>query len=109
MNAALLELADGTVALIDPEDIGRVAGYAWSLPRSSGAKHPVTSLCSGRGNCDTIYLHRLIANAGPDDIVVHRNRNPLDNRRDNLAVMGRHLVPMYVPAIGPSLDARPAD
>ena len=109
MNAAMLELADGTVALIDPEDIGRVADYMWSLPHSRVAKHPVTTLCSERGTCDTIYLHRLIANAGPDDIVVHRNRNPLDNRRDNLAVMGRHRVPAYLPAISPSRDAIPAD
>ncbi len=65
MNAAMLELADGTVALIDPEDIVRVSGYVWSLPRPSRSRHPMTTLCSDRGACDTIYLHRLIANAGP--------------------------------------------
>lgn len=107
MNAAMLELADGTVALIDPEDIRRVSGYAWSLSRSSGTRHPLTTLCSARGFCDTVYLHRLISNAGPEDIVIHRNRNPLDNRRDNLAVMRRLQAPAYAPDL--PLDHLPAD
>jgi hypothetical protein len=43
--------------------------------------------------CESVYLHRLIANAGPEDIVYHRNHNTLDNRRENLVVMGRLTAP----------------
>jgi hypothetical protein len=93
----MLELADGTVTMIDPEDVGRVAGYTWHLIQSSGIRMPVTTVCSRRRVCEDIYLHRLIANAGPDDIVYHRNHDTLDNRRDNLVVLARDRAPIIMP------------
>lgn len=98
VNPAMLELSDGSVALIDQEDMARVLPYEWRLPSSHGTRFAVGSTCNDRGLCEVVYLHRLIANAGPEDIVLHRNRNTLDNRRENLVVMGRVGLPAHLPA-----------
>jgi hypothetical protein len=107
IDATMLELSDGSVALIDREDLGRVAGYEWELPRSGAVRLPMTRVCSNRRFCEEIFLHRLIANAGPDDIVYHRNHNTLDNRQDNLIVLSRERAPMLLPVT--STDAQVAD
>jgi hypothetical protein len=92
----MLELSDGSVALIDQEDVGRVANYEWRLPASHGSRFAIGKQCSTHELCEVVFLHRLIANAGPDDVVLHRNRNTLDNRRDNLVVLGRQSSPLGV-------------
>ncbi len=97
MNAtAMLELSDGSVAIVDNNDLSRVAAYEWSLPSSNAARYPVGSQCHQSNVCETVYLHRLIANAGPEDMVYHRNHNTLDNRRENLVVVGRLVAPAYL-------------
>ena len=97
MNAtAMLELSGGSVAIVDNEDLARVAAYEWYLPESSAARYPIGSQCQLRSSCETVYLHRLIANAGPEDLVYHRNHDTLDNRRENLVVMARRTSPTYV-------------
>jgi hypothetical protein len=106
-TTAMLELSDGSVALIDREDMPRVLPWEWRLPASGGSRFAVGSQCDERGVCADVLLHRLIANAGPDDVVLHRNRNTLDNRRENLLVLGRVSLPAWVPA--PSLPASMAD
>ncbi len=95
-DVTMLELADGTVALIDSEDVARVTGFEWQLP-PAGSRYAVGVHSGCRGTCETVFLHRLIADAGPDDIVFHRNRNTLDNRRENLLVMSRLRVPAQLP------------
>jgi len=86
----MLELQDGSVALIDPQDVARVSAFDWQLPRFDGERY-VVGYRFGDEHCpDLIYLHRLIADARPDDIVAHRNGDTLDNRRDNLMVLRRH-------------------
>lgn len=95
-SAAFLELADGTVARVDLEDLVFVAGYDWQLPRARGARRPVARICDD-GRCRTVYLDRLITGAGPDDIVLHRNHDPLDNRRDNLVVVTRTRIAVHPP------------
>jgi len=92
----MLELSDGSVATVDSDDLSRVASYEWSLPSRTASRYPVGSQC-GRGSaCETVYLHRLIAQAGPEDMVFHRNYDTLDNRRENLVVMGRLASPAYI-------------
>jgi hypothetical protein len=103
----MLELEDGTVTMIDREDVGRVAGYSWHLIRSGGIQMPVTTVCSQRRICEEVFLNRLIANAGPDDIVYHRNHDTLDNRRDNLVVLARDRAPIIMP--NPSVESAVAD
>lgn len=92
MNAtAMLELSDGSVALVDSDDLARVARFDWSLPPRSAARYPVGCQRQDSGSCATVYLHRLIANAGPEDMVFHRNHDTLDNRRENLKIGRAHV------------------
>jgi hypothetical protein len=94
-ESAFLELADGSVALIDPADMPRVAPFDWQAPLV-GERYVVGFDFSVDGPCpDLIFLHRLVIDAGPDDIVMHRNGNTLDNRRDNLIVQRR--IPARLP------------
>src|SRR5436305_1908859 len=92
MSAAMLELQDGSVALIDHEDVDRVVRFDWQLPRDDAERY-VVGYRFGEERCpDLIYLHRLIVDARPDDIVAHRNGDTLDNRRDNLLVLRRQAL-----------------
>ncbi len=95
-TTAMLELSDGSVAIVDSDDLSRVANYEWFLPSRTAARYPVGSQCGRSNSCETVYLHRLIAQAGPEDMVFHRNHDTLDNRRENLVVMGRLASPAYV-------------
>lgn len=91
IDSAFLELSDGSVAMVDNIDISRVARYDWRAP--SGRERYVVGLDFADGPCpDMVYLHRLVADAGPEDVVAHRNGNTLDNRRDNLVVYSRRRV-----------------
>ena len=66
------------VAIVDAADSLLVQGFAWRLLANGYVQ-------ASRGSM-TIYLHRLIAGAGPGEIVDHVNRNPLDNRTCNLRI-----------------------
>jgi hypothetical protein len=39
-----------------------------------------------RGTRRTVFMHRQITQARPDQVVHHKNGNTLDNRRENLEV-----------------------
>src|SRR5690349_16601328 len=101
MNVAMIELTDGTVALIDVADLALVADYEWHLPDGTRrvGQHPVGDR-RGNDGCwkrEPVFLHRLIAQAGPEDTVLHRNHDPLDNRRENLVVVGRQSLHIALP------------
>ena len=66
-------------AIIDLEYIDSVKQYKWHLLSSGYAYSTKLGL-----------LHRYIVNPSEDMVVDHINRNPLDNRRDNLRVCTQH-------------------
>ena len=68
-------------AIIDKADEQLTRGFHWKL-LGNGYVH------TQRGNF-SIYLHRLIAGAGPDELVDHINMDPLDNRTSNLRIASR--------------------
>lgn len=59
--------------------------YRWRASGKSG--HAGAYLGVENGKEIFAYLHRLIMNAQPGDIVDHMNGNVLDNRRQNLRVV----------------------
>lgn len=66
--------------IIDLDDVDKVKQYKWTY------KGDGYVICKKMN----ILLHRFIMNP-PDDMVVdHENRNPLDNRKDNLRVCTQH-------------------
>lgn len=68
-------------ATIDAADAELVAGFVWRLVSDGYAM-------AQRGRL-MIYMHRLIAGAGPGEHVDHINGNTLDNRTCNLRIATR--------------------
>lgn len=63
-------------ALIDKADALLLAGFRWYLLQ--------TGYVVAQRGAMQLALHRLLAGAGPSDLVDHINRDPLDNRSANL-------------------------
>ena len=77
---AILPLANGLEALIDAEDIKKVAPHSWCcVPRWGGEFRACT-----RTKGKIVYLHRLLLDAPKGLEVDHINGCGLDNRRTNL-------------------------
>ena len=71
-----IPLPSGAVAIVDRADGDLVAGFHWDLMSNGyvGAWHRQMH----------IYLHRLVAGAGANELIDHRNMDRLDNRLANL-------------------------
>ncbi len=67
-----------THAIIDLSDVNIVKHYRWHTTK----KHYPRTTIDGK----IIYLHRFLLNVYNDDIIDHINKNPLDNRRNNLRI-----------------------
>lgn len=80
---AEIKLLRGQTALVDDEDLPKVAGYRWRLSKEG---YVVASFGSRwHGTFQTISLHRVVMDT-PDGMETdHRDTtNRLDNRRSNL-------------------------
>ena len=75
-----IPLNPDTVALVDDTDYDQVRAYNWFL---SGTGYAV-GFVPIDGKYKLTYLHRLLMNAQPGEIVDHINGDVLNNRRDNL-------------------------
>lgn len=73
-----IPLNTGAHALIDWADEELCRGFPWHQTAAGYVQ-------AQRGNL-YLYLHRLIAGAGPDELVDHINQDPLDNRTCNLRI-----------------------
>ncbi len=71
------------LTLVDDDDYDRLRVYEWFL---SGTGYAVAFIPVD-GQFKLTYLHRLLMDAQPGDIVDHINSDPLDNRRDNLRIV----------------------
>jgi hypothetical protein len=77
------------LAIIDPDDAERVMQYRWSLngkgKQGGYARRNVKRRIDGRVVQSTITLHRFVMGiTDPAVQVDHKNRDPLDCRKDNL-------------------------
>lgn len=71
-------LAKGKEAIVDDEDFEKVNQYKWH----SDGRYAIRYLDARVGS--SIRLHRFIMNARKGQQIDHINRNPLDNRKENL-------------------------
>ncbi len=76
-----IQFPDGREAIVDRVDADLVAGFSWRVTGAGYVQADRRFLY--------LYLHRLIAGAGPDERVDHANGDPLDNRRQNLRIATR--------------------
>lgn len=78
-----IELTQGFVALVDDEDYERVNSLTWHVQRGRYtwyAQHVITSPVRR-----VVYMHRYILGLlDSKEHVDHKNRNGLDNRKENL-------------------------
>lgn len=77
---------NGFIILIDVEDL-KWSKYPWRVQQKNTQGWYAQADFSVDGNRKTLYLHRVITNAQPDQEVDHRNHNTLDNRKRNLRIV----------------------
>jgi hypothetical protein len=93
MDSVRLKMPCGREVLLDRSDLERVSELKWSL--TWNAKHGFTPIPyvqatdyrGGKGK--KVYLHRLVMDAKPGQVIDHIDGNTLDNRRRNLRVATR--------------------
>lgn len=76
-----IDLGDGRSVIADIADRDLLAGFAWVC--SGTVDRPYAIAHRGKMH---LYMHRLIAGAGPKEVVDHINRDTLDNRASNLRI-----------------------
>lgn len=85
-----IALNRGLFTVIDVDDYPLVAAYRWYANPSPSGFYVMAAGKTAEGKRTTLYMHRVITGAPKGKEVDHKNRNTLDNRRDNLKV-GSHL------------------
>jgi hypothetical protein len=75
-----------SVVLIDDCDLEEVFKFKWSCDGKYAVRYISYRKEDGSIKKGKIYMHRAILNAGPSDIVDHRDFNTMDNRRSNIRV-----------------------
>lgn len=78
----------GGVARVSPEDVPMLSRFRWWVQVSNGGPYAYTWARDSEGRYlrpqRKVYMHRLIADTPPGRETDHRNRDTLDNRRENL-------------------------
>lgn len=81
-----IPLTKGFVAIVDDEDADLVQEFKWyALVMRPNGIYAARTVWN-KGNQRTEYLHRLLLNPPPGFHVDHKNRDTLDDRRENLRV-----------------------
>jgi hypothetical protein len=76
-----IPLTRGFVALVDDSDLPTLLPFKW---HTTSGGYAATRL---PGTRQYIYMHRLLLQAGPDDLVDHIDGNTLNNTRANLRIV----------------------
>lgn len=79
-----IELTQGYFTKVDAEDFDRLNKYSWHV-----VIRPYTNYAVANIKGKVVQMHRLIVKCPLNKIVDHKNRNGLDNRKENLRICTR--------------------
>lgn len=74
--------------IIDKEDYEIVKDYKWRILKGKTNIYAIAHFKNDKNGY--LYMHRLIMNF-PEELIDHKNRNGLDNRRENLRIANKSL------------------
>lgn len=86
-----IELPSGHRAIVDDEDYDEIIKYKWHISRTAQNRTNYVSrnITKENGKKRIQMLHRYIIKAKKGEMVDHKNRNGLDNRKENLRICTR--------------------
>lgn len=79
-------LTKNKVAFVDNEDYERVNAFRWYFEHGYARR----DIRDGK-NRERLYMHRFILSLRSSKVVDHKNRNGLDNRKENLRIGNQSL------------------
>jgi len=82
-----IPLSGELVAVVDKGQEWVLEGPKWQASKTQSGRIYVKRMLKSKGTVTYQYLHRLICNAPKGMVVDHINRNPLDNRKENLRLV----------------------
>lgn len=88
-----IDLYGGDTATVSPQDYPKVVGFTWRVVHQNGKPYVAAmGVPTDSGNRTTVSLARLITEAPKNKVVIHRNDDRYDFRRENLEVIGRDVL-----------------
>ena len=86
-NARLIPLTQDRHTIVDADFYDYLSKYKW-YAMASGNKYYAARNTTIHNISTLVLMHRQIMNAASDQSVKHINGNPLDNRKENLRLIG---------------------
>ena len=81
-----ISLTKGLVALVDDEDFDRVSQLKW-FARKGSASHYASTWVGEWKERQLLHMHHfIIGNPGAGNVIDHRDRDGLNNQKENLRV-----------------------
>ncbi len=77
-------LTDGKFAIVDEADYYRLGNFGWCAKTCFGKTYAIRFVDTPKRGAVMVSMHREIMNAPAGLLIDHRNRDTLDNRRNNL-------------------------
>ena len=81
-----IHLTEGKFAIVDPQDFYKFNNFEWCLKEERKCFYAVRFNNRCGKNSTIVSMHRLIMNPTDGLLVDHKNRDGLDNRRENLRI-----------------------
>ena len=79
-----ISLGEGKFTIVEPRDFYQVNRFNWCAKENGPRTYAVRLVADSHNRTKIISMHREIMGAPAGMLVDHRNRDTLDNRRENL-------------------------